>query len=1009
MRFHLFSIFAIVWFAATPAAGQRLIANRLFGGSGSDQPSAIATDPQGNIYVAGQTTSTDLPAARGFQSLPKVLPLALSVDGGTTFRNIAIPSVSNVIAVASSADGSTIYAGTPRGVERSDDGGATWSVGTPGIPSTPQVLALDPSNPKLVYAGTPAGFYRSTDGGNSWTLAPSFPVYQPSSAIFYQIVVDPLDVSTVWACLGNTPNPTGLFVSHDRGVTWTAVTIPPLGFSLYSVTHTVAPDPQQSGTVFASGDALPLLKSVDGGQTWNSLAAIYASMIAIDPSNDTTLYAVTGFGLRKSTDGGATFAATGLDATVRSIAIDPANPARLYAGADQALYTSGDGGATWSRTSIRAVSQMAVTPGRVLVGAQVPGEVYVAKLSPDLSQVFWSTYLGGSSYHSVSGLTVDAAGNAYVVGTTASTDFPVTAGALESSGTAFVAKIAADGAQLAASTYFGGGLTFPQTIAVDAAGAIYVAGSNSGAGFATTAGAYQRAAPGPCTRGADPGGFVPSSNGAAFVSKLSADLSTLLYSTLLTGTCGSSIFAMRVDGAGIATVAGGTYSLDFPTTGGAMMTTAPGSDESGFLAQLSSDGGSLLYSTFLGGGPTSEAHALLTDAAGNWIVAGGGSPATTPGAAHVKGSSTCAVALLFGVPVPRPPTMGEEAFVMVFNAHSASPSLVATVGGPCMDEADSVALDAGGNIWIAGATFSQGFPSRALVGGLGAASGGFVAAFSPAGDAVLSSGPTGNVSRLAASGGRIVGSAWTAGPPELQGLVTYTTALALFDAVGAPPMEIDGLSTYAGNKATFVVAPGEVVRIVGRHFGPAQEVAGSVANSVVGDSIAGLQVTFDGVAAPLLSLQDQSIAAVAPFEVRASATTVQVKVNGRPVSNAVPFGVNSRNPELLLVVNEDGSVNSADHPARMGRTIAMYVTGLGVETPGVSDGSVRGAPSPAPPVLVGPNFNFNSVLVQPSYVGAAVGMVAGIVQVNVQVPQFEATGQLFLNGPQFGSYVYVSR
>jgi uncharacterized protein (TIGR03437 family) len=642
------------------------------------------------------------------------------------------------------------------------------------------------------------------------------------------------------------------------------------------------------------------------------------------------------------------------------------------------------------------------------VGAQILPQVYLAKFSPDLSQLLWATYLGGSGYHSVSNLAVDSSGNAYITGHTVAPDFPVTRGALQTSGTIFVSKISADGAQLLASTFFGGPATFTQAIAVDRSGAVYLAGEHRGSGLPATPQTLQSVPPGPCQRPTVPGGFQPSSD-PGFIAKLSADLSTVIYSTYLAGTCGSSIFAIQVDDSGIATVAGGTYSLDFPTTSGAMVTKAPGTYESAFLSQLSADGSRLLYSTYIGGGFTNEAHAFLTDAAGNWYVAGGGSPAPTPGAAHVTGNGLCTLGFGLGIPVPRPPVNGEEAFVTVFNARSTSPIFTATVGGACADEADSIALDSAGNIWIAGLTQSADLPTRSMVGGLGGQTGGFLAAFTPTGDALLTSGFAGIAPRLVSAAGRVTGAASVPKRSSLAGQYTFGSAIAAFDGASAPPVAIDTINLYSGGANPFSIAPGQLIRIDGRHFGPAQTVAGTVANGLVTSTVAGTQVTFDGVPAPLLTLQDQSISLAVPFETRQFSTVMQVLRDGVPVSNPVAWPVSGLNPDVLLVLNADGSVNSAQHPAPAGTTISVFLTGLGVESPAVPDGQVATSPSDAPPVTVGPDMRIATVPVQPSYVGAAVGLIAGVVQVNVPVPQLNLTGPVPLQAQHFLITVYVSQ
>jgi hypothetical protein len=137
-----------------------------------------------------------------------------------------------------------------------------------------------------------------------------------------------------------------------------------------------------------------------------------------------------------------------------------------------------------------------------------------------------------------------------------------------------------------------------------------------------------------------PGAYDRSFNGDydVFVAKLTADGSSLLYSTFLGGKALESAAGIAVDAAGAAFVTGDTYSSDFPTTPGAYDTNFsggyPGPSDS-FVAKLSADGSILLYSTFLGGGLGEWATAITVDTTGAALVTGvTTSPdfPTTPGA-----------------------------------------------------------------------------------------------------------------------------------------------------------------------------------------------------------------------------------------------------------------------------------------------------------------------------------------------------------------------------------------
>src|SRR4051794_13421874 len=230
-----------------------------------------------------------------------------------------------------------------------------------------------------------------------------------------------------------------------------------------------------------------------------------------------------------------------------------------------------------------------------------------------------STFLGGSATDSGFAVATDVAGNTYVTGTTASENFPVTAGASDSSLNgvydAFVAKFRPDGT-LAWSTYLGGdGDERGHGIAVDAGGNVYVLGRTDSVNFPTTAGSLD----------------VTFNGGVdAFVTKLNAD-GGLVYSTYL-GGAGSEIDqgfdklarrvgAITVDAAGQAYVTGSTMSGDFPTTAGAFRTVSPGFIDA-FVSKLNAAGTALVYSTYLGGDDSDRGHGIAVDANGNAYVTG---------------------------------------------------------------------------------------------------------------------------------------------------------------------------------------------------------------------------------------------------------------------------------------------------------------------------------------------------------------------------------------------------
>jgi hypothetical protein len=253
------------------------------------------------------------------------------------------------------------------------------------------------------------------------------------------------------------------------------------------------------------------------------------------------------------------------------------------------------------------------------------GNAFVTKLNLDGTALVYSTYLGGGSLDAGAAIAVDAAGDAYVTGNASSSDFPTTPGAFQTTlrafQDAFVTKLNPEGTALVYSTYLGGSGGLGRydggsAIAVDAGGNAYITGVASSGDFPTTPGAFQ----------STPGGNF----GNAFVTKLSADGTALIYSTYLGGSgssgSGDGGLAIAVDGAGNAYVTGFTASTDFPTTSGAFQTALPlGASQDAFVTKLSADGAALIYSTYLGGSSNAlgeRGSALAVDSAGNVYVTG---------------------------------------------------------------------------------------------------------------------------------------------------------------------------------------------------------------------------------------------------------------------------------------------------------------------------------------------------------------------------------------------------
>ena len=332
-------------------------------------------------------------------------------------------------------------------------------------------------------------------------------------------------------------------------------------------------------------------------------------------------------------------------------------------------------------------------------------DAFVAKLNANGSALLYSTYLGGNSLDSGGSIAVDAAGAAYVLGGTDSTDFPLkNALQTEMKGIEdfFITKVVPDGKSLEYSTYLGGRgfeLGYISDIAVDAAGAAYVGGSTDSPDYPVTPGAYQQTAK-------TDNGF---SEVEALVTKIAPGGASLAYSTYLGGSKGDYAYGVALDAAGQAHLVGETSSDDFPTQN-ALSPTARDPFGNGFISKLNAAGTALVYSTYLSGTPrpcgsrtvlTPEAcegefaFGVATDAAGNAYVTGNTTSADFPPPAgavqpNLKGYS--------------------DAYALKLSP--AGQALWATyLGGSSYDSGTAIQVDSAGAVYVLGYAASDDFPT----------------------------------------------------------------------------------------------------------------------------------------------------------------------------------------------------------------------------------------------------------------------------------------------------------
>src|SRR6266699_993914 len=294
----------------------------------------------------------------------------------------------------------------------------------------------------------------------------------------------------------------------------------------------------------------------------------------------------------------------------------------------------------------------------------------------------YATYLGGSSDDDGSGVAVDSAGNAYITGTTFSTDFP-TVNAIQPTfhggRDVFVTKINADGTALGYSTYLGGsvGSDFGVAIALDSAGSAYVAGMTDSLDFPTV-NAIQSTSHG---------------NLDLFVTKINAGGNALVYSTYLGGSGNDFNPDVAVDSTGNAYLTGTTGSTDFPTKNPFQSAIHDAADV--FVTEINAAGSGFVYSTYLGGNDFDGGNGIAVDSTGNAYVTGGTSSTGFPTVNAIQ----------------RTLPVGSHAFVTQFRANGSAPVYSTYLGGSGSDLGYGIKADASGNAYVTGFTSSTNFPT----------------------------------------------------------------------------------------------------------------------------------------------------------------------------------------------------------------------------------------------------------------------------------------------------------
>ncbi len=460
-----------------------------------------------------------------------------------------------------------------------------------------QALTIDPQLVYSTYLGGSSG-----DSGNAIALDSAGNAYVTGSTFSADFPVTPGALQVTQH--GSQDVFVAKLNASGTGLVYAAV----IGGNSFDSAHAIAVD--QSGNVYLTG----LTNSHDFPVTAGAFKSVYGPDVSITTGTFICGNGFHAFAVKLNTAGNQLVYSTYLEGTGNDwgygIAIDSAGNA----------YITGNTISTDFPTTPGAY-QTTFGGGESTGTCVHPSDVFVTKLNPTGSAQVYSTYLGGSDNEGTAGgIVVDSSGNAFVTGSTQSSNFPTTAGAFQTKtggGTAvtgvaqpdaFITKLNPSGSALIYSTYLGGsGEELGYGIALDSSENAYVTGLTTSTNFPTTPGTIQN------TYGGGP--FD------AFVTELNASGTALVYSTYLGGNNDDEATAIAVDSLGSAYITGTTNSTNYTVTANAIQAANKGGYDA-FVTKVSPQGQSLVYSTYLGGTDDDQGNGITVDQSGNAFITG---------------------------------------------------------------------------------------------------------------------------------------------------------------------------------------------------------------------------------------------------------------------------------------------------------------------------------------------------------------------------------------------------
>jgi uncharacterized protein (TIGR03437 family) len=620
--------------------------------------------------------------------------------------------------------------------------------------------------------------------------------------------------------------------------------------------------------------------------------------------------------------------------------------------------------------------------GNIYLAGQTTGSTgsraaYIAKLSPTGASVYATTIGGsGSSATAATVMDIDSTGAVYVAGTTTAPDFPVTTGAVQTTGsTAFAAKLDAKGNIIYAVLIVGNPQTIPRSVAVNSKRELVVSGqTTTGTPTATALALFL------LKLSADGTQVVAGPQGIGGLIAIDSQDNVDLAGDPAGASTGPSATPGAFQGAPATSYCGCPF-LNFPC----------GGDQ--FVASLTPDLSRIRFLTYVTSKFGAVPAFVAVDSPGNiWIAGTTNAPGypTTTGSYEPNYTASSTTIFTCGPPIPMEVT-SPSGYLTVVKPDGSSLVLSTFFSGSKSDSITFGALTASG-IYLAGQAGSTDLPG-----------------FNGAVPSQCT--PLGFVTRMTLDGTAISSSRTPPGTPLAVDpttgtlLLAYGSDLVRYDP--SQPTPIACLLDAADLRPVTAIAPGELLSMFGRfqYFATSPFSVPSPVNGSFPTKSQGLGIAANQTAAPLLYVSEQQLNFQAPYEIAGSSQTnvsvTYADVNGNSISDSRTLQVSASNPVAFLaqpsIVNQsfplafnaDGTMNSKTDPAAAGSIVTIFLEGLGLTSPPPVTGLVNTSPVALNlPIVVTPYCDGTFCYPAPAFVSAnsLTGSISGVIQVQLRVP-----------------------